>query len=98
MSLPLFRAAGPAERFLRGCYSGGLRRIGIARHLTRAQGAWFAVDVKDYIDSCVAYDGMWDAPQMQFLADAAMKARADLFLDVGANTGFYSIMFAVKNL
>jgi FkbM family methyltransferase len=94
----LFRPAGAAERMARKIYSGALQRLGLVPHVVRAQGARFLVDPSDYIDRCVAYDGMWDAPQLNILADVASRGPIDLFLDVGANTGFYSIMFAIKRL
>src|SRR5262249_6851187 len=63
-----------------------------------AQGARFRVDTTDYIDQCIAYDGMWEAPQLEELAELCQKRTIDCFLDVGANTGFYSIMFALKSM
>jgi FkbM family methyltransferase len=89
---------GPIERSARRLYSGALLRLGVIPHVVRAQGARFLVDPSDFIDSCIAYDGIWDGTQLEDLAAFATRRRADLFLDVGANTGFYSIMFAVKKL
>lgn len=89
---------GRIEHFCRWSYSEALRRLGRMPHIVRAQGARFRVDTADYIDRCIAYDGMWEAPQLEELAELARARRIDYFLDVGANTGFYSIMFATKNL
>ena len=63
-----------------------------------AQGARFLVDPTDYIDRCIAYDAMWEGSQLDDLAALCHRRPIDLFLDVGANSGFYSVMFAVKNL
>jgi FkbM family methyltransferase len=88
----------PIERAARKLYSGALQRLGFVPHVTRAQGARFVVDPSDFIDECIAYDGMWEQAQLEDLAELASRRRIDLFLDIGANTGFYSIMFATKRL
>lgn len=89
---------GRVERTARKLYSDVLCRLGVVPHTVRAQGARFLVDPSDYIDSCIAYDGMWEEPQLEALAELASRRRIDAFLDVGANAGFYSIMFAIKRL
>jgi FkbM family methyltransferase len=75
-----------------------MRRFGRTPHVVHAQGARFMVDTTDYIDQCVAYDGMWEPAHLERLADVARRRKIDCFIDVGANMGFYSIMFAVKRL
>ncbi len=82
----------------RKIYSATLRKFGVNPHVVRAQGARFLVDTTDYIDQCIAYDGMWEAPQLEMLAELCRRRKIDCFLDVGANAGFYSIMFAIKKL
>lgn len=89
---------GKFEQICRKLYSEALRRAGIVPHVMRAQGARFLVDPTDYIDRCIAWDGMWEAAQLEELAALCRARKIDFFLDVGANMGFYSIMFAVKNL
>lgn len=89
---------GPIERTARKLYSGALRRLGFVPHVVRAQGARFLVDPSDFIDECIAHLGMWEETQLEDLAELASRRRIDLFLDVGANAGFYSVMFAVKRL
>jgi len=86
------------ERAWRKLYSTSLRRLGVNPHVVRAQGARFLVDTTDYIDQCIAFDGMWEAPQLEVLAELCKRKKIDCFVDVGANAGFYSIMFALKNL
>jgi FkbM family methyltransferase len=86
------------ERSVRRLYSDLLTRLGIVPHVMRAQGARFLVDPEDFIDRCIAHDGMWEEVQLEELAALARRRNVDAFLDIGANTGFYSIMFAVKNL
>jgi FkbM family methyltransferase len=89
---------GKFERTCRRLYSATMRRFGINPHVARAQGARFLVDPTDFIDSCIAFDGMWEPAQLEELAELCHRRKIDCFLDVGANAGFYSIMFAVKKL
>jgi FkbM family methyltransferase len=89
---------GPFERSARRLYSDTLRRLGFVPHVMRAQGARFVVDPSDFIDRCIAHFGMWEEAQLEDLAGLARRHRIDVFLDIGANSGFYSVMFAVKNL
>ena len=79
-------------------YSESMRKMGLSPHVVRAQGARFSVNTVDYIDQCIAFDGMWEAPQLEMLAELCRRHKIDCFLDVGANAGFYSIMFAMKKL
>ena len=98
MSPSHFRSAGRTEQALRKVYSGTLRRLGIVPHVMPAQGARFVVDPTDFIDSHIVTFGMWELAQLEELAALATARRIDCFLDIGANSGFYSIMFAIKNL
>jgi FkbM family methyltransferase len=91
-------AAGGIERLARKAYGATMRGLGIVPFPVLAQGARFWVDTVDYIDQCLAFDGMWEAPQLEELAAVCKARRIDCFLDVGANAGFYSIMFAIKDL
>jgi FkbM family methyltransferase len=96
---PLFRhPIGRAERFTRKLVVATKRRLGRVPFTVRAQGARFVVDPVDFIDELIALDGIWDGPQLDDLAAVALARPIDLFLDVGANSGFYSVMFAIKNL
>jgi FkbM family methyltransferase len=75
------------------------RRIGHTPRVVNAQGARFLVDTTDYIDQCIAWEGMWDGPQLNRLAAVSLAAHPiGYFIDVGANSGFYSVMFATRNL
>ncbi len=93
-----FSPLSPFERTVRKLHVEALRRLRISPHATRAQGARFVVDTSDYVDASIALFGMWEETQLEQLAALATERKIDCFLDVGANTGFYSVMFAVKNL
>jgi FkbM family methyltransferase len=86
------------ERFARRIYSESLRRLGVTPIVMRAQGARFLVDTTDLIDRWIAWDGIWEGPQLEALASVCTAGAADYFFDVGANSGFYSIMIATKRL
>ncbi len=98
MASPYFRSAGRFEQALRRFYSGALSRLGMVPHLMPAQGARFLVDPNDFIDRFIVVFGMWELTQLEELAALAAARKVDCFLDVGANSGFYSVMFAIKNL
>jgi FkbM family methyltransferase len=75
------------------------RGLGHMPRVVNAQGARFLVDTTDFIDQCIAWEGMWDGPQLDRLAAVSLAAQpAGYFVDVGANSGFYSVMFATRNL
>ena len=75
------------------------RYLGNVPCVVRAQGARFLVDTTDCIDQNIAWEGMWDGPQLDRLAAVSATAQPiDYFFDVGASSGFYSVMFATRNL
>jgi FkbM family methyltransferase len=86
------------QQATRRLYCTALRRLGIAPHVMRAQGARFVVDTDDYVDRFIAFEGMWEGDQLERLAALASERPIDLFVDAGANTGFYSVMFAIRQL
>jgi FkbM family methyltransferase len=90
--------AGKFEETCRKLYSETLRRLGFPRHVVRAQGALFVVDTTDLIDRSLAWFGIWEGDQLEDLARVCVAHHADCFLDIGANTGVYSVLFASKKL
>jgi FkbM family methyltransferase len=75
-----------------------MRRLGRPLHVVHAHGARILVDSTDFIDKFIAWEGIWDGPQLMRLDALCESRRIDCFVDVGANTGFYSVMFAAKKL
>ena len=99
LSQPVFRfPIGRFERFGRRLYCGALRGIGFNKHVIRSQGARFIVDTTDMIDHAVAIDGIWDGDQLEALAAVCRQRPVDVFFDIGANSGIYSVLVAKKRL
>ncbi len=75
-----------------------MRTWGLVPVIIPAQGARFIVDAREHIDRGIAFDAIWEGPQLEDLATVCKGRDVDYFIDVGANSGFYSVMFATKNL
>jgi FkbM family methyltransferase len=93
-----FRTLSPLQHRMRQLYADTRRRLGLSPHVVGAQGARVVVDNTHYNDRGNARFGMWEADQLEQLAALGHRRKIDYFVDVGANAGFYSIMFAIKNL
>jgi FkbM family methyltransferase len=93
MAGPVFRyPLGATEQRLRRFYCETLPKLGIKRFIMSAQGARFLIGNEDMIDRCIGWDGMWDAVQLNRLGALCQSTVFDIFLDIGANTGFYSVL------
>jgi FkbM family methyltransferase len=95
---PLIKPAGAFSRLLRRVRYKLMRMLKRDRFTVSAQGLTFVVGHKDLIDYHLALDGSWEPVQLNRFADVAGKVPFDLFLDIGANAGFYSAIVAAKNL
>jgi FkbM family methyltransferase len=89
---------GRIESLGRRLYCATMQRLGITPIPVRAQGARFLVDMTDLIDRSVALCGIWEAEQLEDLAEVCQAQDADYFVDIGANTGVYAILFAIRRL
>ena len=98
MASPQFRAATPWQRRVRKVRAYGRAWLGLTPFTVDAQGARFVVGMTDHIDRYLAFYGMWEQTQLEKLAEVSRGRKIDIFLDVGANAGFYSVMFATKRL
>jgi FkbM family methyltransferase len=95
---PLIKPAGAFERLLRRVRYRLMRALNRDRFTVKAQGLNFVVGHKDLIDYHLARDGAWEPEQLNRFGALAAKVPFDLFLDIGANAGFYSVMVAAKKL
>lgn len=96
--MTIFQPLTPFQRKWRTWRHQVLGRLGVRSYVTGAQGARFHIDTADYVDRAVVVFGMWDEVQLERLAQVATAQPFDAFLDIGANTGFYSVMMVLKSL
>jgi FkbM family methyltransferase len=96
---PDFRApAGAIEQCLRKVHFAAMRLCGAASFTTRAKGARFVVNTTDFIDRELALKGVWEGEQLEDFAAVCRSHHVDYFLDIGANAGVYSVLFATHHL
>jgi FkbM family methyltransferase len=87
---------GPIERLCRKLYHRAMHALGFSSYVVRAQDALFVVGTDDLIDRALAFDGIWEAEQLEDFAAVCRQRRVDYFLDIGANIGVYCILLARK--
>jgi FkbM family methyltransferase len=95
---PLIKPAGAFGRLLRRLRHALMRALNRDRFKVEAQGLTFVVGHKDLIDYHLAREGAWEPVQLNRFGEIAAKVPFDLFLDIGANAGFYSAIIAAKHL
>jgi FkbM family methyltransferase len=99
MREPVFQhPIGAVRQRLRRLYCETLSKLGIERFIVAAQGARFLIGNEDMIDRHIGWDAIWDPVQMNRLGALCRALRFDCFLDIGANTGFYSILLTDRRL
>jgi FkbM family methyltransferase len=85
-------------RKLRKRYCQALELFGARSVPVWSSGAFFLVDRSDYMADRIAIDGSWEPDLVNHLAEISRRYRFDYFVDVGANIGFYAILFAAHRL
>jgi len=96
---PNFREpVGAFPQFLRKVHYSTMRALGVTAYTTRAKGARFVVNTTDFIDRELALKGVWEGEQLEDFAAVCRSHHVDYFLDIGANAGVYSAIFAVNHL
>ena len=86
------------ELAARKAYCNTMEWLGYPTFVVSAQGAFFVVDTTDLIDRSIALFGIWEGEQLEDIARVCHDRKADYFFDIGANSGFYSVMFAHKGI
>jgi FkbM family methyltransferase len=86
------------EMTARQAYANTMRWLGYCDFVVAAQGAYFVVGNDDMIDRAIAWEGIWEGDQLDDLARVCDTQKADIFFDIGANAGIYSVLFATKGL
>lgn len=79
------------------------KRVARARSLNgfclrRSQGAIFLLNTGNFVDRQIAFYEDFESAQLDYLFAAMRRHGCDLFVDVGANIGFYSIEVALVGL
>jgi FkbM family methyltransferase len=99
MAEQIFRhPIGAVEQRLRRFYCETLPKLGISHFIVGAQGARFYIGNEDMIDRCLGWDAAWDAIQLNRLGALCRTIPFDRFLDIGANTGVYSVLLIDRGL
>ena len=62
----------------------------------RSMGACFLVSWRNYVDRQIAFYDDFEAPQFDVFLGTMARTGCDVFLDVGANIGYYSIVAALR--
>jgi FkbM family methyltransferase len=65
--------------------------------VVRSNGALFLVNHRNFVDRQIAFYGDYEAEQTAYLTTAMGEHGCDLFLDIGANIGLYSIRAAMAS-
>jgi len=63
--------------------------------VVRSNGALFLVNHRNFVDRQIAFYGDYEVEQTAYLTAAMGEHGCDLFLDIGANIGLYSIRAAM---
>jgi FkbM family methyltransferase len=95
---PILRPVGVFERALRRLRAMCMRLLGRREFTVEAQGLKFIAGHDDLIEQRIAREGAWEAEQFEFIAGKLKGQTFDVFLDIGANCGFYSLIAAHKKL
>jgi FkbM family methyltransferase len=66
--------------------------------IRRSQGAFFLLNPVNFVDRQIAFYDDYEIQQFSRFEDAMRSHGCDLFLDVGANLGYYSILVAKRGL
>ena len=94
----ILRPVSGFARLLRGLRASLMRVLGRREFTVEAQGLKFAVGHDDLIEQRIAREGAWEAEQFEFIAEKLKGQTFDVFLDIGANCGFYAMIAATKKL
>lgn len=62
-----------------------------------SNGGRFLLNCNNFVDRQIAFYDDYEAAQLQRFETALRRHECDLFLDVGANLGYYSILMALRD-
>ena len=58
----------------------------------RSNGALFRLNYNNFVDRQIAFYGDYEDRQLAFLTSEMQRIKADIFFDIGANIGFYTVI------
>jgi FkbM family methyltransferase len=64
--------------------------------LKRSRGVLLLLNYRNYVDRQISFYGEFEGPQLDMMLAAMERHGCDLFLDVGANIGYYSLIAAKR--
>ena len=87
--VPLLRRWLPSlyKRWAEIAWTGGFR-------ISQAHGLYFLTDHRNLVDRSIAFYGDWEPKRNRRLRRFMNEQACDVFLDIGANFGFYSLLVA----
>ncbi len=91
--IPLLKRAVPSikKRIAKATWRSGYA-------IRESNGAWFLLNHRNFVDRQIAFYDDFEVEQRRYLFAGLAEHGCDLFLDVGANIGFYSILVANSGL
>jgi len=87
--LPVFKRLIPSwrKRMAALTWAGGFKVV-------RSNGAAFLVNFRNYVDRQIAFYGDYETAQHDYFLGEMERRGCDVFIDVGANIGLYSVLVA----
>lgn len=91
--IPLLKRAVPSikKRIAKATWRSGYA-------IKESNGALFLLNYRNFVDRQIAFYDDYEVEQRRYLFASLAEHGCDLFLDVGANIGFYSILVARSGL
>jgi FkbM family methyltransferase len=89
--LPVFKRLIPGwrKRMAALTWAGGFKVV-------RSNDAAFLVNFRNYVDRQIAFHGDYETAQHDYFLGEMDRRGCDLFIDVGANIGLYSVLVAQR--
>ena len=75
-----------------------VRLSGLNEVIIKNKDTLFVLNLKNPIDREIYLKGHYEKEQINFLSEEIKKNKINLFLDIGAHMGFYSISISKKNI
>lgn len=64
--------------------------------VVRREGALFLVNLRNWAEKTLVTQGVFERPQLAYLVENINRRRSELFIDIGANMGAYSVFVVLR--